>query len=234
MSTTGRLFEDIALIISLCAILFATSLAQQNSGSNAPPLAITTESLWQGTAREDYHFQLQATGGKPPLRWSIAGGEFPSGMTLDSSNGTLSGTPATAGDFHFSVTVADSGTPAHSVNKEFTLRVVAPLLLQWSRLPRVQGTRVEGSVKVSNDSSNDFDLTVIVVGVNEFGKAFALGYEHVDLKTDTANLEIPFGSTVPQGAYVVHADAIAEVMSKNAIYRQRLQTPAALQVSVGP
>ena len=132
------------------------------------------------------------------------------------------------------MTVADSGTPAHSVNKEFTLRVVAPLLLQWSRLPRVQGTRVEGSVKVSNDSSNDFDLTVIVVGVNEFGKAFALGYEHVDLKTDTANLEIPFGSTVPQGAYVVHADAIAEVMSKNAIYRQRLQTPAALQVSVGP
>src|SRR3989442_9227029 len=102
--------------MSLCAILFATSLAQQNSGSNAPPLAITTESLWQGTAREDYPSPLQATGGTPPLRWSIAGGEFPSGMTLDSSKGTLSGVPATAGDFHFSLTVPDSGNPAPTVN----------------------------------------------------------------------------------------------------------------------
>src|SRR5438093_11850147 len=95
-----------ALIVSLCAILFATSLAEQNSGSSAHPLAITTESLWQGTAREDYHFRLQATGDKPPLRWSIAGGEFPSGITVDSSNGTVSGAPSTAGDVLFSVTVA--------------------------------------------------------------------------------------------------------------------------------
>ena len=39
------------------------------------------------------------------------------------------------------------------------------------------------------------------------------------------DFEIPFGSTLPTGKYVVHADAIAEVPSKKAIYRARQQTP---------
>jgi len=33
---------------------------------------------------------------------------------------------------------------------------------------------------------------------------------------------------------VVHVDAIGEVPSRNVIHRERMQTPAALQVNVGP
>ncbi|PYX97503.1 MAG: hypothetical protein DMG71_02905, partial [Acidobacteria bacterium] len=114
------------------------------------------------------------------------------------------------------------------------ISVVAPLVLEWSRFPRVQDNRIEGAVKVSNGTKDDFDLTVIVVAVNEIGKAFVLGYQHPELKTGTTDFEIPFGSTLPQGAYVVHADAVAEVPARNAIYRQRRQTPSPLQVTVGP
>jgi hypothetical protein len=48
------------------------------------------------------------------------------------------------------------------------------------------------------------------------------------------DFEIPFGDTLPSGAYVVHADAVGEVAEKNQIYRARLQTPGPLQVAVGP
>jgi len=47
-------------------------------------------------------------------------------------------------------------------------------------------------------------------------------------------MELPFGETLPRGGYVVHVDAIGEVAARNVIHRQRLQTPAALQVAVGP
>jgi hypothetical protein len=86
-------------------------------------------------------------------------------------------------------------------------------------------------VVVSNGTKDAFDLTVIVVAVNEIGKAFALGYQRFDLRPQTKEMEIKFGSTMPRGQYVIHADAIADVPDKNAIYRDRLQTPQALVVT---
>ncbi len=62
----------------------------------------------------------------------------------------------------------------------------------------------------------------------------AIGYEHFPLKAGTINFQIPFGNTLPHGAYVIHADAIAEIPTRNAILRQRLQTPQPLQVTQGP
>jgi hypothetical protein len=61
-----------------------------------------------------------------------------------------------------------------------------------------------------------------------------LGYQRLNLKAGVADLQIPFGLNMPPGSYVVHADAIAEVPAKNAIYRQRLQTASPLTVAVGP
>jgi len=72
---------------------------------------------------------------------------------------------------------------------------------------------------------------VIVVAVNEIGKAFALGYQRFDLQPNNKDVEIKFGSTLPRGQYVIHADAIAEVPGKRAIYRSRLQTPQPLRVT---
>jgi hypothetical protein len=75
---------------------------------------------------------------------------------------------------------------------------------------------------------------VVIVAVADNGRATAIGYEHFDLKPGAISVQIPFGNTLPHGAYVIHADAIAEVPTKKTILRQRLQTPQALQVVVGP
>jgi len=228
----GDVAVIVALIVLECGILHTHGLAQQGSATRG--LAIKTESLPAGTAHQDYHFQLEAVGGTPPLHWSVGSGEFPLGMSLEAASGVISGAPTSAGDFDFTVEVSDAGSPAQRANKQFTLHVAMPLLLQWTRPPLVNGHNIEGAVMVTNGTTADFDLTVIVVAVNEIGKAFALRYEHLDLKANASPLEMDFSSSVPQGAYVVHVDAVAEVLSKNAIYRQRLQTPSALLVNAGP
>ncbi len=51
---------------------------------------------------------LSATGGVQPYTWSISDGALPDGLTLG-SDGTVSGTPSAAGNFTFTVHVADAG-----------------------------------------------------------------------------------------------------------------------------
>src|SRR5213078_1538854 len=59
----------------------------------AAGFAITTASLPNGTAGQPYSAQLTAAGGKLPYTWQIASGALPSGVTLDSATGLISGTP---------------------------------------------------------------------------------------------------------------------------------------------
>jgi hypothetical protein len=76
-----------------------------------PPLMITTTALPGGAVGVPYNATLQATGGAPPLMWSITAGSFPSGLLLDAATGNISGTPAAAVTESFTVQVADSTSP---------------------------------------------------------------------------------------------------------------------------
>ena len=220
-------------VLSFCLLLPGLVLAQPGLEAAIPAPAITTESLPQAALAHAYRVRLEATGGVPPLHWSLSAGSLPDGLELEDS-GIISGTATRIGNFRFSLTVTDSDKPSHSASGEFLIRVVMPLRLEWSRYPTVLDNRIDGAVKVSNGSGEDFDFTLIAVAVNEIGKAFALGYQHFDLRTNTSGLEIPFGSQLPQGSYVVHVDAVGEVPSRSAIYRQRLHTLSPLAITVGP
>jgi len=167
------------------------------------------------------------------MRWELASGSLPAGLAL-APDGMLSGSPTEVGLFHFTVTVTDSGKPAQQRNQELTLQVVAPLVVEWSRYPAVNGQRVEGAIRVSNQTADDFDLTVIVLAVNEVDRATAVGYQHFKLKKNTVDLDIPFAENLPQGAYQLNADVVGEVEADNAIYRARLVTGDKLQVQQGP
>lgn len=69
------------------------------------PPNITPSALPDGLAGENYTTQLLGTG-EAPLVWSVIGGELPAGLALD-SDGTLHGSPRTAGRFTFRVKLAD-------------------------------------------------------------------------------------------------------------------------------
>jgi len=154
-------------------------------------------------------------------------------MKLDDS-GLLRGEPERPGEFQFTVSVTDGGNRESAVQKGFILRVVAALAINWKVPARVNGNRIEGSVEVSNTSPDDMDLTFVVLAVAGNGRATAIGYQHFKLRRGTVAMELPFGETLPHGGYVVHVDAVGEVAPKKLIYRDRMETPRPLQVTVGP
>lgn len=70
---------------------------QPSTGQTAclPDLAISTTSVPNGTVGTAYSETLAATGGTAPYGWQVTG-PLPSGLTLDSETGMISGTPARA------------------------------------------------------------------------------------------------------------------------------------------
>ncbi|MGA7686111.1 MAG: hypothetical protein WCC32_03130 [Terriglobales bacterium] len=221
-----------AHVALVAALLVCGGVCLGGAAAAETPLTITDDSLPALHAGEQFKVVLHANGGAPPYHWAVDG-KAPDGITL-SIDGVLSGRPAKSGPFTIIITLADSSHPSHAVQKTFNTAVVASFTLEWLDPPQVRDNRIDGSVQVSNGSKDEFDLTVVIVAVAENGRATAIGYEHFPLKPETTNFPITFGNTLPSGAYVIHADAIAEIPARNNILRQRLQTPQPLRVSVGP
>jgi len=169
----------------------------------------------------------------PVLRWRVASGMLPPGITLD-DNGVLRGAAERAGEFRFEVEVRDGGKPQQGIQKGFVIKVVEAITLAWKVPAHVTANRIDGSVEVSNTTADDMDLTFDVKAVAEDGRATEIGYQRFPLKRGTVGMALPFGETLPHGGYLVYVNVVGEVAKRNAIYREALQTPAPLQIAVGP
>lgn len=102
-----------------------------NWGSATPtPAALnsglyTTLAIWSqsplpaGTTGSAYSFTLVGVGGTPAYAWSITAGSLPPGLAL--TNGVISGIPETAGNFTFTLRLADS--TAAAATGAFTLSI---------------------------------------------------------------------------------------------------------------
>jgi hypothetical protein len=149
----------------LALALLASSPAQQGAATGEP-IVLSTAPLPKAFLRQPYHFKLEAQGGITPLRWEVTNGSPPEGIEL-SPDGTLSGAPTEVDSFHFVVTVNDSGKPVAQKKKEFVLDVVAPLVVEWSRKPRITGHRLEADT-TWKQTGDDFDFTDRARGQREW------------------------------------------------------------------
>jgi hypothetical protein len=104
----------------------------------------------------------------------------------------------------------------------------------WKNPPLVSGNRISGNVEVSNATQDDIDLTFDVKAIADNGRATEIGYQRFVLTRGTIGMVLPFGETLPYGAYLVNVNVVGEVAKWNAIYREMLQTPKPLRVLVGP
>jgi hypothetical protein len=207
---------------------------QNAQGATTQGLVIENDSeLPEAYPRRHYELRFQAHGGVSTLHWKVEKGALPPGMKLDDA-GLLLGDPERPGEFQFTVSVAEGTNPQSAVQKRFVLRVLAALAIAWKSPAHVNGNRIEGIVSVTNTSPDDMDLTFVVMAVAGNGRATAIGYQRFLLRHGTVGMDLPFGETLPYGGYIVHVDAVGEVEARNQIYRQRMQTPGALQVTVGP
>jgi hypothetical protein len=245
MGQRSRLVADLVVVLACalgmaaCQPGFVAMEEQQpetqgaNAAQTGTEIVIENDSDLPDTSpHAPYQQRFRAHGTVGVQHWKLLKGTLPPGMKLE-DDGLLHGQAEHSGEFWFTVAVTDA-RPQPGVQKEFVLRVRSALTLKWKTPARVNGKRIEGSAEVSNTTPDDMDLTFIVLAVAENGRATAIGYQHFVLQRGTIAKELPFGETLPPGGYVVHVDAVGEVEQKNVIYRERLQTPSALQVTLGP
>ena len=218
-----------AFAITLGAILAQT---QQTAPAADLRVTIATEDLPKASLWMPYLLRLPASGGVGLYHWRLIGGSLPAGLKL-ADDGELAGMPQETGQFEFNLLLTDSDNPPKQLQKKLTLSIETPLAADWSRAAKVNGQRIEGSIKVSNRTGRDFDLTVIVLAVNDIGRATAIGYQHFPLKQNTRDLEISFGDTLSHGDYQVNVDVVGEEPISARIFRARL-VKGKEQVTQGP
>jgi hypothetical protein len=93
------------------------------TGDSTPPAINGAASLEaaQGIA---FNYQFSAVGGVQPYNWAISGGALPQGLSLNATNGLISGTPATPGNASFTVQVRDA--QARTAQRAVTMTITAP------------------------------------------------------------------------------------------------------------
>lgn len=98
----------------------------QFNGVEIAPLKITTTTLATGFQGVVYNQALATSGGIGASHYTISSGDLPAGLSL-SDAGVISGTPTQAGEYSFTVDVADSLTPtAKTASKTFDLTISLP------------------------------------------------------------------------------------------------------------
>ena len=179
-----RTMRDLLAFCGVMLWLLTAPIAGQGQSSAAPQQSvpvITSQLPASAVVGRSFSFPLVANGGSPPYLWHLADGHLPPGLMLHAHSGVISGVPTTAGEYRFTVSVADSNAPPLQAQRAMVITVIAGLTIDWKQYPSVQGANISGSVVVNNQSGQDLDLTVIIVAVNSIGRATTLGYQHLPL-----------------------------------------------------
>ena len=134
-----------AFTVVLTATASAKASITQTLTLNVPiNPAITTPAgaLPGATFGTAYTAPLTATGGIAPYTWAISSGALPTGLSISSSSGAISGTPTSAGTATFTVKLTDSGSPALTATDAYTLTTLyTPVSITTTSLPHgIEGT----------------------------------------------------------------------------------------------
>jgi Putative Ig domain len=103
-----------------------------------PPPTITTTTLPTATLNGTYSAPVTATGGVPPLSWSITAGALPAGLKLsNSTTGTvqITGKATAAGSSTFTITVTDASAGDPPASQQLTIVVSSLAITTASPLP---------------------------------------------------------------------------------------------------
>lgn len=115
--------------------------AYETQGVLPPDLIITTSSLAGGMVGGSYSTTLAASGGVTPYLWSVAAGNLPPGLMLNTQSGAISGVPSSAGTFPFTAQVSDAQNPPDSATKSLSITINQPASLNITTTSLPNGRR---------------------------------------------------------------------------------------------
>ena len=99
----------------------AGSISSTGTCVAAPsPLTLTSTASATTQMGQTYSQTNVGSGGTTPYTYSVSAGTLPAGTTLNTSTGTVSGTPTAAGAFSYTIKVTDSGSPAQTASNTAT------------------------------------------------------------------------------------------------------------------
>jgi hypothetical protein len=94
-------------------------------GGGLPSLLILQRQTTLPLAQTGAAYTMQfSVSGASSASWSVSQGSLPAGLSLNSSTGQLTGTPAATGDFNFKITASNGD---RSDTRSYSLAVVQPL-----------------------------------------------------------------------------------------------------------
>ena len=103
--------------------------------------------------------------------------------------------------------------------------------MDWQDAPAVHGNKLSGSAVVTNQTGDEFVLTVIVRRGQPDWASDGVGLSALQNSGGSSSPVIPFGSSPGMGTYYVRIDAVAHRTGKKHIFRASKQTSANLKVS---
>lgn len=195
--------------------------------------SITTTGLSPATLDQAYELALSSTGGQPPMRWAIANGALPPGLTL-AANGNLSGTPNVLGTYSFTVQLTDGNSA--QTTRVFTLQVrdasAAFLLdvgnwnIEWfggageGQGPTDEALQLNNVRSVIQENGLDFWALEEVVDVNHFNslKQGLAGYAGF-VSNDPSVTGSASYSTGEQKLAVLYKSSVVQVLKAEVILR---------------
>jgi len=137
--------------------------------SQAPGLVINTSTLLSGIYGIPYSATLQASGGNPPYSWAVSVGTLPTGLSLNSSTGIISGTPTAIGTQSFTVKAVDSSSPQLNATQPLSLVIGAANCGPPNFLCAITGRAVIPGVIPPNYCPPQIGSTTCNSGVNGQG-----------------------------------------------------------------
>jgi hypothetical protein len=109
-----------------------------------PALTITLPPVPSGQVGIPYSLGLPAVGGLSAYVFTVSSGSLPQGLSVNSSTGMISGTPLSAGDFSFGLTVSDA-LPGQIATIQLSISIAAaPVGTTWY-VRADGGTRYSGN-----------------------------------------------------------------------------------------
>src|SRR3990172_2928361 len=89
-------------------------------------------SFSDGTVGAGYRQTAAAAGGKTPYRWGIPSGSLPTGLSLNTGTGGISGTPTVAGTSNFTIRATDAN--GATADQALSIAVYNPLSVTTTAL----------------------------------------------------------------------------------------------------